>query len=387
MKVIKENTDLFPGEYCNSPNLDNYTKILDYYPIIDTNYTEVSDVASGNQTCIDHDDLIRCWYTYIPESAKMSTDPVPIVMDLHGLGGCAILHSIYSGWAGIAETQGFIVVWPQANIDASLTDFPCWDAGKCCCGFADSIDDIGFLRQAISNTVDSISDEVTIDTKRIYFAGHSNGCVMSQTMAALASDLVAAVCCHSGVPTFSEDDMSDYQPTPILNVFGDEDAVIPYDNWMAISLLMTADVTNGVDAFEFWGDANGCKQKVMTVDESKLYATHSYLDCIDNATVKLVQVFGAGHTPYLGVDMSFIPGEIPEKITAVDTTPLAWDFCSPYQSEFAPSLPEPVPYVSPYVLKSGAHQPYGKSGAHQPYGSYLNTIPCILLLAYFMFKL
>ena len=47
MKIIKPNTDL--GEYCNSPNLDNYTAILDVYPIIDNKYAEVSDVASGNQ--------------------------------------------------------------------------------------------------------------------------------------------------------------------------------------------------------------------------------------------------------------------------------------------------------------------------------------------------
>lgn len=380
MKIINPNTDI--GEYCNAPNLDNYTDVLDYFPIIDNRYAEVSDVAvaSGNQTCINHDNLIRCWYTYIPESAKTSTDPVPIVIDLHGNGGCAVLHALYSGWASIAEKQGFIMVWPSGNIDASRTDAQCWEAGECCCSyesiFDDSIDDTGFLRQVISNTVDSASDKVAIDTKRIYFAGHSNGCVMSQTMAALASDLVAAVCCHSGFPAFSEDDMSsDYQPTPILNIHGDLDAVAPYDKWMLLSITMTGDVENAVDAFEFWGDINGCKQKVTTVDSSKLYATHSYLDCIDNATVKLVQVFNAGHTPYLGVDMSLMPGEIPENITTVDTTQLAWDFCSPYQSEFTPSLPEPVPYVSPYILKSD--------------GSYLkvNVIPCVLMLVYFMFKL
>jgi len=375
MSEIEANTiNEIQFETCNLPNLDDSSNTLG--ALLDNEYTKVSNI-SGNQTCIDHDDLTRCWYTYVPESAKSSTDPVPIVVDLHRFTSCAYVISAYSGWARMAEEHGFIVIWPQGNIDAGITDQTCWNAGSCCCEYyhaeTSEIDDAGFLRQAISNTVDSVSDEVTIDTKRIYFAGHSNGCVMSQTMAADHSDLVAAVCCHSG---FAETDVSsDYQPTPIQTVHGDLDAVTPYNKTVSswTSLWGVFEYDDAVESFEFWGDTNGCKQKLTNVDASELYATHSFLDCIDNATVKLVQVFNSGHSPYLGANLSSV-GEPNENMTTVDTTQLSWDFCSAYESASTPSLPEPVPYVSPYIFSDGSYL-------------HINVIPYALLLVYFMFKL
>lgn len=345
MKSIDYNTDLI----CNSPNLDNTTNEFD-----DT---------SASQTCIDLDNLIRCWYTYIPESAKNTTDPVPLVVDLHASYDCAYMHAMYSGWAGIAEKQGFIVVWPQANIDESLTDEPCWDAGDCCCEYYkmdDPIDDTQFLRHAVSNTVDSVSDEVNVDTKRIYFTGYSNGCAMSQTMAARASDLVAAVCCVAGFSAASVS--SYYQATAIQNVHGDKDDVIPYNDGSWWDYMMDG-IEDAETSFDYWGDVNGCTQKVTNSDASNLYATHSYLDCTDNATVQLVQVFNEGHT---------------QNMTSVDTAQLSWDFCSQYEIEFAPNLTEPVPYVDPYFLPAPASD-----------GSYLcvNVIPYVFLLVYFTFKL
>merc|ERR1712228_792134 len=119
--------------------------------------------------------------------------------------------------------------------------------------------------------------------------------------------------------------------------------------------------TNAIDAFDFWGETNDCRKgKKTSIDNSNLYATHTYLDCIDNATVKLVQVFNSGHWPYLGINTTYIEsmGEIPENMITVDTTQLSWDFCSPYQLEVAPTLLESVPYVSPYILKPSSDGAY-----------------------------
>ena len=53
------------------------------------------------QSCIEHDGMTRCWYTYIPESVKEAAgddESVALVMDLHGYNLCAAESAQYSGW-------------------------------------------------------------------------------------------------------------------------------------------------------------------------------------------------------------------------------------------------------------------------------------------------
>ena len=170
------------------------------------------------QSCIEHDGMTRCWYTYIPESVKEAAgddESVALVMDLHGYNLCAAESAQYSCWNRTAAEVGFIVVWPQGNANADYSNDPSWDFGPCCASLGESppvsddtdtpslpppadLDDADFLRQVAANVVASSAMEgVTVDTNRLYVAGHSNGCMMAQAMAALQSDLVAAVCCHA----------------------------------------------------------------------------------------------------------------------------------------------------------------------------------------------
>lgn len=96
---------------------------------------------------------------------------------------------------------------------------------NCCCSRNDGTEfltydetrDLEFLHTALVGVAnffdDNDVDGITIDKTRIYMAGHSNGCVASMAMAAQASDLVAAVCCHAGslFTQFAED----YTPVPV----------------------------------------------------------------------------------------------------------------------------------------------------------------------------
>jgi len=128
-----------------------------------------------------------------------------------------------------------------------------------------------------------------IDTKRLYFAGHSNGCMMSQAMAALSSDLVAAVCCHASSLMVEPSD--DYTPTSVHVVYGDLD----------YSLDLFFD--GGPDhILNTWQAINECKSNSTVVDESNLYATHTRSNCSGGTLVQTVEVFDAGHFVYLGVN-------------------------------------------------------------------------------------
>lgn len=205
----------------------------------------------------------------------------------------------------MADEFGFVVVWPQGNMNAEFSNEPCWDFGDCCCFTGDvplenatsplarpppsDIDDVGFLRQVAANVVTSLAEQgVTIDTKRLYFGGHSNGCMMCQAAAALSSDLVAAVCCHAS--SLMVEPSADYEPTSVHVVYGDLDYVFDFFEGGADHILNT------------WQAINECKENSTAVDESNLYATHTRSNCSGDTLVQTVEVFDAGHFVYLGVN-------------------------------------------------------------------------------------
>ena len=139
----------------------------------------------------------------------------------------------------MADSNGFVVVWPQGTF--SLAGYsnsnPSWNAGRCCGSAANTnsganISDVGFLRTLVTTTRSTYN--TTIDPSRVYFAGHSNGCMMAQRMAVAASDLVAAVGCHSGwlmtgsTGSATPSAPTGYVPRSVMVVTGLSDRVVPY---------------------------------------------------------------------------------------------------------------------------------------------------------------
>ena len=53
-------------------NNDSMYEIPDYF-------------EDGIFTCLEHDNLTRCWQTHVPETLDSST-PVPLIVDMHGFG-------------------------------------------------------------------------------------------------------------------------------------------------------------------------------------------------------------------------------------------------------------------------------------------------------------
>ena len=202
----------------------------------DCSSADISSLPSP-QTCIEHSGLQRCWYIFAP--AGLPSSP-PLVFNLHGHGQCAT-NLRYMGWRTLAAQHKFILALPMGTENPE----PDWNAGRCCTAASrDNIDDVGFLRRVAS----SLQSSHGVDLTRVYFAGHSNGCMMSQRMAYDASDFVAAVSCTSGYlmttttpgratglvgDSFAEIPVpTTYVPVPVLTVQGTTDSVVPWDSSM-----------------------------------------------------------------------------------------------------------------------------------------------------------
>lgn len=272
------------------------------------------------RTCMQQenaDDEERCWYTYAPTTKQQQgdddDDKVPLVVDMHGYKGCAQWSPLYTGWKDLAKKHGFIVAWPQGHIENNeLFSHTCWDAGPDCCCHRwkhEAGNDVAFLASMIAEIV---ATNPQVDPNRVYLAGHSNGCMMAQRLAAETTDLVAAVACHAGPLVGNYSSFSNSQ-TPIMTVWGDADEVLPFEGGSVDGLR------GATESMEVWANMNGCpetKASSVVVDESNLFETHEWSSC----NQQLLKIYDVGHFPYKDARMLL------QKGTSVDTTEMAWEF-------------------------------------------------------------
>ncbi len=198
-------------------------------------------------------------------------------------------------------------------------------------------DDLRFLRQTAAVVVREVpletSNKTSIDTTRIYMAGHSNGCITSFAMAAVHSDLVAAVGCHAG--GLNTPLAENYSPTPIWMVIGTADPDILYEGSTTFPYYPGSETMHST-----FVEANEC----ATTDEVRVesnggntYTEFQGTSCKEGADVVLIALDDVGHSPYYGDESNDVPDGKGEPVT-LDTTQMAWDFVKSYSLADAPNL-------------------------------------------------
>ena len=160
--------------------------------------------------------LTRSYLLHVPTGYDGHA-PVPLVVDLHGLGSNALQQAAISGMGAVADTNGFIVAYPDGVNGA-------WDAGICCGN--PGLDDVGFVRAVVA----AVEAEFSIDPARVYATGLSNGGAMSQRLACDAADLFAAAAPMAFPVPFKP--LTGCRPTramPVLTFMGLTDVLVHYD--------------------------------------------------------------------------------------------------------------------------------------------------------------
>ena len=218
-------------------------------------------------------------------------------------------------------------------------------------------DDTTFLRNIAAKIVVDVpkqtNNRVTINTKRIYMAGHSNGCTAGLAMAATNPDMVAAVCCHSPALIAPYDDINhEYanNPVPTWIVHGKQDGTVPYDGWYPRGPQVPLYNPGAKQVNDILAEVNHCDLDdfEMTINpaiagrrDMQIVTTTTRTNCRNDATVELVSLELSGHTPYMNAPL-FDGGMTKDmdnaQITTIDTTQLAWDFCSSFERDVEPNL-------------------------------------------------
>lgn len=194
---------------------------------------------------------------HIPSSYD-ATQPMPLVLVLHGAFSTAKQMDRWAEWSSLADHEGFIVVYPEGiGIWGFLQH---WNAGHCC-GKAvrDEWDDVAY----IDALIDNLLERYVVDERRIFMVGFSNGGMMTYRYAAERSSRLAAAAVVSGaIGSRESPDALEWclpepaGPVPMLVIHGTEDDSIPYEGGRAAKKRNGRTYLSVNDAVAFWARVN-----------------------------------------------------------------------------------------------------------------------------------
>ena len=234
-----------------------------------------------------HDGVTREYIVYVPAVYNGSSS-VPLLFNFHGYGMSANNQMSYGNMRAVADTAGFILVYPQGTL---FWGSPHWNVGSWTLG--STADDIGFTEAMI----DTLAANYNIDLNRVYSCGYSNGGYFSFVLACQLSAEIAAIGSVGGtMSTETYNSCNPSHPTPVVTIHGTDDATVSYSGGNPNNSESLSDVNT------YWANYNNTivppvvstLPNINTTDGST--AELSLFDNGDNCTsVEHYKVIGGGH--------------------------------------------------------------------------------------------
>ena len=265
-----------------------------YEPYANTNPAVTHTVQSTVGQLITTDGRTRTFRLYVPASLDPST-PAPLLVALHGGLGTSAQFEANSGFDGLAESNRFVVVYPDGI--GARPDGPgpqTWNGGYCCGPAARvGVDDVDFVRQLI----DRLDAELSIDPARTFVAGHSNGAIMAYRLACELSDRIAAIGVQAG--SLGADGCAPSRPVSVIHLHGTADTNHPIDGGPGTGVASASGVVfrPARDAVEALAAANVCVAEPATANDptNPDLTVTTWAPCNGDTAVRYVVVDGASH--------------------------------------------------------------------------------------------
>lgn len=233
--------------------------------------------------------LDRDYSFYVPATLPRAA---PLVLVLHGAGMkvAEIRSSTQYEFEGLADRNGFIVVYPE-GFQSTWNDCR---KGLPLAARAEKIDDLGFIRALIAR----FQGDYGIDRSQVFVMGFSNGGHFAYRLAVELTDEIAAVAVVAA--NFPTDDGSDCRasgkPIPILIINGTSDPLNPYNGGLA---NFGASVRSARNTGEYFAELNG-QTSPPTISRQDTTGPTSIERTVWNdpgkPEVDLVTVIGGTHT-------------------------------------------------------------------------------------------
>jgi polyhydroxybutyrate depolymerase len=276
----------------------------------------------------------RTYRLYKPKVAGKT--PLPVLLVMHGGGGSGSqMEDLTRGqFNRVADKRGVLVVYPD-GVDRSWNDgrtvartFAIQDPSA-----RESADDVAFLRALIQR----LTEQHSVDRKRIYATGISNGGLMSYRLACDAADLVAAIApVAANLSTELAAECRPSRVVPVAIVNGTDDPMMP---WIGgeIKVLNSrrGTVLSAQESFERFARMGDCALPITHSPRNEIpgdntsVIRHRARECTNGGEVRLYEILGGGHTwpgggAYLGEKLV---GKVSAEMNAADEI---WGFVSKY---------------------------------------------------------
>lgn len=273
------------------------------------------------------DGLERDYRLYVPESYD-GTQPVPLVISLHGFAGNPRRQQSEVGWDEIADREGLIVAYPRGtgtparwNAGQAEIEGEAWEPrsliGMLLGDYFETVpvDDVAFIRALILE----LQAMNCIDPARVYVNGMSNGGGMTNRLACQLSGLIAAAGMVAGAYSDFPGGCHPSRPIPIIAFHGVVDPIVPYEGNARARFPAIEDWAAD------WAVRNECDPTPELVEgtEGAVTGWH-YINCADDADVVFYSIADGGHTwPGGGTGAGFLLGKTSQDIDASETM---WEF-------------------------------------------------------------
>lgn len=263
--------------------------------------------------------LTRSYILHLPPSTTGALPP--LVLAFHGGGGTAASMEKLTRFDDLADTERFLVVYPQGVADQ-------W-AGARDSATADPthVDDVGFVRALL----DDLKRQIAYDPARVYATGVSNGGFFTARLGCEAADRIAAI----GViaATVVAPEAQRCAPThhiSVVTMHGTDDTIIPAAGGATIE-ANGGYILSVADAARAWSRVDACAEQPVVAyepdiaDDGTRVRRETYSDCADGVAVVFYIIEGGGHTWPGGP--SYDTGTAIERSTHdIDATAVLWRF-------------------------------------------------------------
>ena len=283
---------------------------------------------------------MRSYKLHVPPS-YVEDEPMPLILNWHGLGGSATGQQSYSQLPVKADTAGFIVAAPQGLGGPANHNFAT---------IAPEPDDVLFT----NDLLDELESQLCIDPARIFSTGMSNGAQMSTRLGCNASERIAAIAPVAGwyFPPFSpnfptEPGCISARPMPVIAFHGDADGIIPFEGGPGLFGILFRSFEDEI--MPEWAAHNGCDSPPEQIKVAQNVRRYRHENCDEGAALDLYLVQGGGHV---------WPGAVgaTQEISAND---FMWDFFRAHPLD----IEKPVGGIAELPAAAGTPLEAGGAGA------------------------
>jgi polyhydroxybutyrate depolymerase len=221
--------------------------------------------------------------------------PVPLVVLVHGYTGNGAQQESYFKLSALADEFGFIFAAPDGTVEKQGQKNRFWNAGELCCNFQGSdVNDAAYLKTLI----DAIRGKYSIDNKRIYMSGHSNGGFMVHRMAYEYPETIAAIVALNGSAPNRFDKRRPASPVNILHIHGTVDDLNDYHGGEIVGVPYPGAATGARNwAYYAFGSAVGVAVEEKMDLDTRLPGAESTAMKFADGNIELWTIHGGVHIP------------------------------------------------------------------------------------------